>query len=158
MTARVVATFVPPRLPVLSRPGSGAPSRTAGASLPVTELSALPRTGSLRYGMGRVDSSGRVLDRSLVDALGWGRGDRLHLTLVAGSVVVHRHPTGVFTLTSQRYLVLPAPVRKRCGLTTGERVLLAADPRHGIVVVHPLSALDTMITAYHASLQDGEPS
>lgn len=158
MAERVIATFVPPRLPVSPRPASGAASRAAGTSLPVAELPPLPRAGSLCYGMGRVDSSGRVLDRSLVDALGWDRGDRLQLTLVAGSVVAHRHPAGVFTLTSQRYLVLPAPVRKRCGFTTGERVLLAADPQYGVVVIHPLSALDTMITAYHASRQDGEPS
>lgn len=156
MTTRAIATFVPPRLPVSARSGSGAPSRAVWTPLPLAELTALPRGGALRYGMGRVDSSGRVLDRSLVQALGWCQGDRLHLTLVAGSVVVHRHPAGVFTLTSQRYLVLPAPVRRRCGLATGERVLLAADPQHGILVVHPLSALDTMITAYHASLQGGD--
>ncbi len=158
MAARVIATFVPPRQPVLPRPGSSGPSQAVGTPFPLAELPALPRTGSLHYGMGRVDSSGRVLDRSLVRALGWGRDERLHLTLVAGSVVVHRHPAGVFALTSHQYLVLPAPVRRRCGLATGDRVLLAADPNHGVLVVHPLSALDTMITAYHASLQDGEPS
>jgi hypothetical protein len=39
------------------------------------------------------------------------------------------------------------PYRSR---TTQQQVLLAADPNHDVLVVHPQSALDTMITTYHA--------
>lgn len=53
------------------------------------------------------------------------------------------------------YFVLPASVRRRSDLRPGERVLVAADPHHDVLVVHPLTALDTMITAYHASLTTG---
>ncbi|MBB4911505.1 hypothetical protein [Actinophytocola algeriensis] len=31
-------------------------------------------------------------------------------------------------------------------------MLVVADPNHDVLVVHPLTALDTMITTYHASL------
>jgi hypothetical protein len=109
--------------------------------------------------MARMDADGRVSNRATITALGWCGGDRLHITLVAGSVVVHRHPNGVFTMpTRPDVVVLPAPVRKRSGLRAGEQVLVAADPNLDVLVVHPLSALDSMITAYHASLVDGGDS
>jgi hypothetical protein len=149
-----IAALVLPRLSV-SVAGRLAPVR--GAPLPVGDLLALPRAGSLRYGMARVDADGRVSNRSTITALGWCGGDRLHITLLAGSVVVHRHPSGVFTMPSKPdVVVLPAPVRKHSGMRPGEQVLLAADPNHDVLVVHPLSALDSMVTAYHASLVGGD--
>jgi hypothetical protein len=33
--------------------------------------------------------------------------------------------------------------------------LIAADPNHDVLVVHPLAALDSMIIGYHACLLDG---
>lgn len=148
-----IAALVLPRL-AASPAGRLAPVR--GAPLPVAYLLALPRVGSLRYGMARVDADGRVSNRSTIAALGWRGGDRLHIALVAGSVVLHRHPAGVFTMpTKPNLVVLPAAVRKRSGMRAGEQVLIAADPTHDVLVVHPLSALDSMITAFHASLVDG---
>jgi AbrB family looped-hinge helix DNA binding protein len=88
--------------------------------------------------------------------LRWRHGQPLQITAVEGAVVVHPHPAGVFAVPSNLYVVLPAPVRRRCGLHPGDRVLLAADPEHGVLVVHPLSALDTMITTYHTSLLEGD--
>ncbi|MEU5943728.1 AbrB/MazE/SpoVT family DNA-binding domain-containing protein [Micromonospora sp. NPDC047548] len=67
----------------------------------------------------------------------------------AGLVVVRVSAQGIFTLTGQRHLHLPAAVRKWCGLKSGERVLLAADPTAGILVVHPPAALDQMIVQAH---------
>jgi hypothetical protein len=143
-------------LPRLSASVAGRRSPVRGAPLPVADLLGLPRTGSLRYGMARGDADGRVSNRATIAVLGWCCGDRLHITLLAGSVVVHRHPSGVFTMpTKPDVVVLPAPVRKRSGMRAGEQVLIAADPNHDVMVVHPLSALDSMITAYHASLVDG---
>jgi hypothetical protein len=88
---RKITALIPPRLsgPVADRLGAGR------GRLPLVELPALPYSGSLRYGMGRVDVDGRVSNGSTIAALGWGAGDRLHMALVGGSVVVHRDPTGV---------------------------------------------------------------
>lgn len=46
-------------------------------------------------------------------------------------------------------------VRHRSGLRARDHVLVAADPHHDVLGVHPIAALDSMITAYHASLTTG---
>ena len=46
----------------------------------------LPAPDGVVYGMGRVDSSGRVTDRTLLLALGWCPGDRLTPTGTSGEV------------------------------------------------------------------------
>lgn len=149
MTERKVAPLVPP---TLAR-GSGR-RLLAGRNnqLQVGELLARPRAGSLVYGMGRLDSDGRVANRSTIEALGWAAGDCLSIALVDGSVVAHRDPTGAFVMGAKPYLVLPAPLRRRNGLGNRDLVLVVADPNHDVLVVHPLTALDTMITSYHAAL------
>ncbi|MGB3443220.1 MAG: hypothetical protein WBA97_31155 [Actinophytocola sp.] len=149
MTERKIAPLVPP---ALAR-GSGSRLLAGrGAQLPVGELLARPRAGSLVYGMGHLDADGRLSNRSTIDTLGWAAGDCLNIALVSGSVVVHRDPTGAFTMGTKPYLVLPAALRRRNGLGARDLVLVAADPNHDVLVVHPLTALDTMITSYHASL------
>lgn len=149
MTERKVAPLVPP---TLAR-GSGRRLLAGrGAQLPVGELLDRPRAGSLVYGMGHLDADGRLSNRSTIDALGWTVGDYLNIALVGGSVVVHRDSTGVFVMGNKPYLVLPAALRRRNGLGARDLVLVAADPNHDVLVVHPLTALDTMITTYHASL------
>ena len=114
-----------------------------------------PRAGSLVYGMGKIDTWGVVSNRDTIQALRWAPGDRLQIALIGGSVVAHRDPAGVFEMGVKPYLVLPATVRHRSGVCPGERVLVAADPHHDVLVIHPLTALDTMITTYHAALTTG---
>jgi hypothetical protein len=150
---RTIAPLVPPRLSVSAGRQLLA---TRGGRLPVAELLAPPRAGSLVYGMGKIDTWGVVSNRDTVQALGWAPGDRLQIALVGGSVVVHRDPAGVFAMGPKPYLVLPAAVRHRSGVRPGEPVLVAADPRHDVLVVHPLAALDSMIATYHASLTTGD--
>ncbi|MGB3444668.1 MAG: hypothetical protein WBA97_38515 [Actinophytocola sp.] len=122
------------------------------AHLDVVDLLGPPRTGSLVYGMDKIDTWGAVSNRSTIDVLGWTTGDRLHIVLLGGSVVAHRDETGAFTMGTKPYFVVPAAVRHRNGLHCRDLVLMAADPNHDVLVVHPLAALDTMITTYHASL------
>jgi bifunctional DNA-binding transcriptional regulator/antitoxin component of YhaV-PrlF toxin-antitoxin module len=149
VTERKIAPLVPP---TLARGFGRRLLAGRSAQLPVGELLERPRAGTLVYGMGRLDADGRVANRSTIDALGWTAGDCLNIALVGGSVVVHRDTSGAFAMGSKPYLVLPAALRRRNGLGAGDLVLVAADPNHDVLVVHPLSALDTMITTYHASL------
>lgn len=92
----------------------------------------------------------------MLKTLGWCPGDLLQITVVDGAVVVHPHPAGVFVVPPRPYLVLHALVRRRCGIHAGDRLLLAADPGHGVLVVHPLAALDALLVAHHTSLAGGE--
>ena len=68
------------------------------------------------YGIGRIDASGRIADRSVTSALGWRGGDRLTLTAEAGAVTARRDPGGMVTLPGRAYIAIPAPLRRRCGL------------------------------------------
>ena len=149
MTERKVAPLVPPTL------AHGAGHRllaNRGTQLPIGDLLGRPRAGTLVYGMGRLDQEGRLSNRSTINALGWTAGDCLSIALVGGSVVVHRDPTGAFAMGTKPYLVLPVALRRRTGLGARDLVLVAADPNHDVLVVHPLAALDAMITTYHAAL------
>ncbi|WP_103337250.1 hypothetical protein [Amycolatopsis sp. CA-126428] len=110
----------------------------------------------MQYGLARIDASGRVADRSIVKTLGWRSGDRLAITVVESAVVVHRDPAGVFAVPPTPYLVLPAVVRRRAGVRAGDQLLVAVDSTCGVLVIHPLAALDTMLVGYHASLLGGD--
>jgi bifunctional DNA-binding transcriptional regulator/antitoxin component of YhaV-PrlF toxin-antitoxin module len=64
----------------------------------------------------------------MTSALGWQPGDRLTLTAAAGVVIARRDAGSMVTLAYKPYLVIPAALRRRCGLRPGERVLLAVFP------------------------------
>jgi hypothetical protein len=87
------------------------------------------------HGIGRVDASGRIADRVVASALGCSGGDRLTLTADAGVVTARRDPGGMITLPARAYIAIPAALRRRCGLRPGDRVLLAAVPGEGTLVV-----------------------
>ncbi|WP_247678050.1 AbrB/MazE/SpoVT family DNA-binding domain-containing protein [Micromonospora sp. C72] len=114
-----------------------------------------PRAGTLVYSLAAVDSSGRIADRTVIRALGWGPGTRLHIHEASGVIVVRLDRQGVFTVTGQGHLHLPAAVRHWCGLTAGDRVLLAANAADGLLVLHPPAALDAMVVAVHADVLGG---
>jgi bifunctional DNA-binding transcriptional regulator/antitoxin component of YhaV-PrlF toxin-antitoxin module len=65
-------------------------------------------------------------------------------------------PQGVFSPTRGGHLRLPATVRRWCGLGAGDRVLLAAEPDAGLLVVHPPASLDAMVGWAHARALGGD--
>jgi hypothetical protein len=108
------------------------------------------------YGLATIDCNGRVAETAVINALGWVPGTRLDIRETGGLVLVIASRHGAFSLAGQGYLRLPATVRHWCGLVPGDRVLLAAEPGQGRLVVHPPAALDAMITQFHASVLGGE--
>lgn len=124
--------------------------------LPVSRL-AVTRLRSTVYGLAAVDDRGRVADHTVVRALGWGSGIRLEIREIGGLVLVRADRQGVFSMTGQGHLRLPAMVRHWCGLVPGDRVLLAADPDQRLLVVHPPAALDAMVSQFHADVLGGGP-
>jgi bifunctional DNA-binding transcriptional regulator/antitoxin component of YhaV-PrlF toxin-antitoxin module len=109
------------------------------------------------YGIGRIDASGRIADRTVTSALGWSGGDRLPLTAEAGVVTARRDPGGMITLPARAYIAIPAALRRRCGLRPGDRVLLAADSSADTLTAYSLAVVDQAIRAHDASqhLQEG---
>ena len=107
------------------------------------------------YGFGSVDDRGRVADLVTPRAMGWSPGTRLEISAHGELIVIQARADGVICLTGRGHLRLPTPVRRWCGLVAGDRVLLAADPEAGRLVVHPPAVLDRLITRAQAGLADG---
>ncbi|WP_035862711.1 AbrB/MazE/SpoVT family DNA-binding domain-containing protein [Cryptosporangium arvum] len=107
--------------------------------------------------MTALDDSGRILDRGVLSALGWGSGMRLTVGERGGLIVVAADPAGACRVTSQGFVVLPVALRHWCGLRRGDRVLVVVDPGRGWMVVHPPAALEAMVSAAHSAVWGGEP-
>ncbi len=89
------------------------------------------------YGMSRIDASGRVADRLIIDILNWQPDDRLTLTAAAGVVLARRDSCGLVTVSARRSIAIPAALRHRCGLQ-----LLAALPGEDALAVYTLAVVD----------------
>jgi bifunctional DNA-binding transcriptional regulator/antitoxin component of YhaV-PrlF toxin-antitoxin module len=107
------------------------------------------------YGTGRMDESGRVADRTMIGALGWRPGDRLTFTAAAGVVIARRDPAGMVAMPGKPYLVIPAVLRRRCGLRAGDHVLLAASPAEDTLTAYSFAVVDRALRA-HAPVSGGE--
>jgi hypothetical protein len=139
----VVASLVlPPARPAPCQPAS---------PLPPTDLHLLPRDASMLYDIGRVDGSGRIASNDIVNALNWTSGSKLDVILTPQSIVLRSASDGLYSVPPRPCIVIPSHARHPHGITPGDRVLIAAAPDHGLVIVYPLSALDEMISRYHST-------
>lgn len=103
------------------------------------------------YDIARVDTSGRIVNGGIVEALRWQAGDKLEVVLTQGAIVIRVSPEGLFSLSRRPRIIIPAEARQRHAIQPGNHVLLAAAPDYGVVIVYPLSALDDMIACYHSA-------
>jgi hypothetical protein len=119
------------------------------------ELAAGPEA-RLICGTATMDCNGRLAEATVIAALRWAVGARLDIDVRAGLVVVSAAPDAAFTITQLGQIRLPAPVRHRCQLAAGDRLLLAADPDAGRLLVYPPRVWQTMISQFLAErLDDG---
>ncbi|HEV2780215.1 MAG TPA: AbrB/MazE/SpoVT family DNA-binding domain-containing protein [Actinophytocola sp.] len=156
MSASLINSVVPALLPRSGGRAAGdsaVPSLVRGP-LPLPSLIS-DRTSNLVYGLAALDDRGRVADRIVMRALGWYAGLRLAIEETGGVLTVRADPTGAYQVTGQRHLRLPAPLRHRCGLAAGDRVLLAADPDRSRLAIYPPAALDNALAQY---TDGGEPA
>jgi bifunctional DNA-binding transcriptional regulator/antitoxin component of YhaV-PrlF toxin-antitoxin module len=134
----------------LTIPAPGAPPGPPHA-LPLTRLHRLPRETSMLYGIGRVDSSGRVANREITETLHWRPGDRLDVVLASSAIIIRASPDGPLRVPRRPCIVIPRSARTLHRIEAGDHVLLAAAPAYDVVIVHTLSALDDMIASYHST-------
>ena len=140
--------------PVIPSSGSGAAGRGAAArrAAPLPLASSPPGAPALPadvvYGIGRIDTSGRVADRAIISVLGWRSGDRLTLTAEAGVVMARRDAGGMVTLPARARIIIPAPLRHRCGLRSGDPVLLAVVPGQDTLAAYSFAVVDQALQAH----------
>ncbi len=118
-------------------------------------LASPPGRPAVVYGFGRIDASGRVADRATIAALGWRGGDRLTVTAEGGVMVARRDPGGMITVPSRHYIVIPAALRRRCGLRAGDHVLLAALPGEDKLTAYSFAVVDQALRAHAADCGEG---
>lgn len=114
-------------------------------ALPLPSLIA-QRTTTTVYGLAAIDDRGRIADRVVLRALGWSAGRRLVIDESWGLLVIFPDASAPAQVTGQGHLRVPATLRHRCGLRSGDRVLLAADPEQHRLVVYPSTALDALLS------------
>ena len=148
MTSRPVAPVIPSASRGHLRPGK------AGAGHPMP-LASPPGRPDVVYCFGRIDASGRVADRAIIAALGWRGGDRLTLTADAGVMIARRDPGGMVTVPARPYVVIPAALRRRCGLRAGDRVLLAASPGEDMLAAYSFAVVDQALLSHAPAVGEG---
>ena len=153
MTSPLIAPLVPPRAgPGIQEHGRPGPARRLPLAL-APQVPAVP--DDVVYGTGRIDESGRVADRAMTAALGWRPGDRLTLAASECVVIARRDPAGLVTMPAKPYLVIPAVLRRRCGLRPGDHVLLAASPVEDKLAAYSFAVVDQALRA-HAPVPGSE--
>ncbi|MGI5243053.1 AbrB/MazE/SpoVT family DNA-binding domain-containing protein [Dactylosporangium sp. CA-139066] len=140
---------------ILSSAGSEPQRPLARPPLP---LATLPegRRRSWQYAVSTIDNRGRVAETSVVRALGWAAGTRLHVREQGRLIVAVLDEQGVFQISQTGHLLIPVAVRRWADLRPGDRVLLAGDPDRKLIVVHPPEAIDAMVEQLHA-IRLGDP-
>ncbi|MGY1944426.1 hypothetical protein [Nocardia asiatica] len=97
-----------------------------------------------------------MVDKSVLRALGWQPGDILSWRVSGGLIVITRPGYGRRRgVTKYGHLSLPAAQRRAVGIRIHDRILLAADPDQGLLVVYPQQTLDEMAARRFA--EGGEP-
>jgi hypothetical protein len=151
-------------IPAVALPGLAPGVRVAAGSpstamrrppLPLPSLAAT-RSSAAVYGVATLDSRGRIADRCAMKKLQWTPGLRLSIRERRGLIVVSADEQGVFKLTKEGHIRLPAVVRQWCGLAAGDRVLIVAVPATNRLVVHPPAKIDEMIGQAHDAVFGGE--
>jgi hypothetical protein len=125
---------------------------------PLPELPAphLPATEPemLMLGMAHLDGSGRIHDRTILTALDWHPGQRVDITSMYDTIVVHGASTGLHIIGARGDLTLPAAARTLCGIPAGSRVVLAAIPSENLLLVHPPATIASLLCTHYATMDD----
>jgi hypothetical protein len=95
--------------------------------------------------MSAVDARGRLADRVVIAALGWHPGDLLTVRVAGGAITITTGAEGYIAVSRNGRVHLPAEARHACAIDVGDRVLLAAEPAQGTLVVHPSVRLDLLL-------------
>jgi hypothetical protein len=154
LSPAVIPSLIPPDKAEAPRWQAPAAS-TRRPPLPLIKL-AERRRGTAVYGLTTLGHNGRLADNRVFGALGWLADVRLDIRQGANLILVAADEHGLFRLNKLGRFHLPAAARNWCRLNTGDRLLLAAYPEGGLLVVHAPAALDEVVERVYAEALEGE--
>lgn len=93
------------------------------------------------------DRAGRLADRSPLRYLGWPPQTVTRFEVQCSTMVVVTVGGCRSSITSQGHLQLPLPVRRRCRIEPGERLLVVAWTGAGRLVICTADAVEKMVLA-----------
>jgi bifunctional DNA-binding transcriptional regulator/antitoxin component of YhaV-PrlF toxin-antitoxin module len=70
-------------------------------------------------------------------------------------MIARRDPAGMVTVPAQPYVVIPAALRRRCGLRAGDHVLLAASPGQDTLAAYSFALVDQALRAHAPASGEG---
>lgn len=147
-------------LPTLVGSVAGAVKLGSGPARPSSRQEGSSTLQSLRtsvpssltyYVTTNLDANGRLADRTPVRRLNWPAALPVSITVDRRSGIILVRRQGPYAITTQGHLRLPATVRRRVRLNTGDRLLVAALPDLDILAAYTMFALDVMVLAYHTA-------
>jgi hypothetical protein len=143
-TEQMIGALIPARLP---RPRPVPPPLP---SLPTVVPSADSDTVAL--GIARVDASGRVCARALLQCLGWHPGHRIRIDVTDGTIMVGHAPLSAHVIGARGAIAIPVAARQLCALTNGTPVLLLAYIEHSRLLVISAADAARVLTTHYAHL------
>jgi AbrB family looped-hinge helix DNA binding protein len=130
------------------------PSDTAAGDrgLPLPQVAPTRHRRAMRFAMASIDGHGRVASRFLRDVLGWMPGQLVdlslttdHMVIAAAVPVASRSREASAVISDLGRLVIPAAIRRRAGISPGDRLLLAADNDPNTLHIYPPVVLTLML-------------
>ena len=146
----------PLALPARAKVPAADADSASRSPLPLVGLKSGPAKVPMTYTICRLDASGRVCDQTIMTALGWKPGNLLTITASSGAIIVRLDPRGVFSVPATYQLVIPAPLRTRYRLTSGDRVLLVAARAHARLLIYTMALLHQTLAERHVLLLGGD--
>ncbi|WP_432973463.1 hypothetical protein [Dactylosporangium sp. CA-233914] len=141
---QMIAALIPAPLP---RPRPQPPPLPSLPSPRTSPPQALPELD-----IARLDRSGRVSARLLLERLGWRPGQRLRTDVADPAILIWPDHAGAPLVGARGDLTLPAAVRQMCAIAIGDLVVLAADLDRGLLVVHPEDTVARLLADLHVRL------
>jgi len=92
-----------------------------------------------------VDDRGRVGVLAPLRELGWNTGSVVSCRLVDGVIAVSPSESDGYRIGRRGYLRVPAPLRHRCRLTPGSRVLVLAHRGMALLEIYPSTSVEAML-------------
>lgn len=148
MSEKLAAALVPPDSPRIVS-GHAAPP-------PMAPLHPTYAAAAWTYSIARMDASGRLATRAPLEALGWGPDTPLTLTVWRGAAILFRRdPHGAVTVGRSLRVQVPAGLRSRCALRTGDQVLLANSQTEDALLLCTLPFLEQQLRETQERIMSG---